>query len=150
MLVAEEAHAQLHVAGGVAVGRQQGAGVASGGDDALERLVDGLLHLGVAGLADQAHRGGEIGRRHVEHVDVVDLEDRIEVLDRLDVLDQRDQRGVVVGDLEVVGHAVALAAREQAAPADRRELRRLDERPGIVRGVDVGTQIAWAPRSRQR
>ncbi len=88
-------------------------------------------------VTDLAHRGRQVARRHEEDVDMVDLEDLIELPHRGDVLDQDDQQTLVVGGLEVVAHAEALAAREHAALSKRRELGGRDGRLGLGAGVDV-------------
>src|SRR5215831_15981648 len=65
-----DAHAQARVALDVAE-VDQGAGHAAGLDDLLDGTVDSLLDLGMPHVADLAHRGGQVARRHEEAVDVV-------------------------------------------------------------------------------
>src|SRR5437870_4720790 len=131
-----DAHPQpgiaLHVGGG-----DQRPGHAAGLDDLRQRPVDRLLDLRVSQVADLAHRGRQVARRHEEDINVVDLHDLVEVANRDDVLDQGDQQALVVGGLEVVAHAEALAAGEHATLAEWCELAGLDDSLGLGAGVDV-------------
>src|SRR5262245_30165503 len=76
----------------------QGAGRPAGPDDLADRAVDGLLDVGMGHVADVAHRGRQVARRHEEDVDMVDLDDLVELADGADVLDQDDEQALVVGD----------------------------------------------------
>src|SRR5438876_10924443 len=131
-----DAHTQPGVALDVGGGDQR-AGHAASLDDLRQRPVDRPLDLGVFQVPDLAHRRRQVARSHEEDVDVIDRQDRIEVADGGDVLDQDDQHVLVVGGLEVVAHAEALAAGEHAALAEGRKLAGRDDRLGLGAGVDM-------------
>src|SRR5215813_1981 len=130
------AHAEPCVALDVAE-VDQGAGHTAGLDDLLDRAVDRLLDVRVPHVADLAHRGRQVTRRHEEAVDLVDLEDLVERAHGDDVFDQDDEKALVVGGLEITVDAEALPARVHAALAERRELAGRDDRVGLGAGVDV-------------
>src|SRR5438045_8565341 len=74
------AHAQPRVALDI-VESDERAGHPAGLNDLGDRAVDRALYVGVADVADVAHRRGQVARRHEEDVDVVDLEDLVETRD---------------------------------------------------------------------
>ena len=109
--------------------------------DAAEGVFHGLSDFGDVGYlvpdAFVSHRCCEIAGGDEEDVDVFDFEDFVEVLIGDDVFDEDDEQGVVVGQLHVVGDAVALSAGVVASSADGRELAAEDDVLGFFGGVDV-------------
>ena len=96
-------------------------------------------------VADMPHRCRKVRGRDEKHADAVHIEDFVEIAPSLDVFDERDQQGFVIGAREIVANPVALAAGEQPALAEGRELAAGNDVLRVCAGIHVGYDDGLRP-----
>ncbi len=124
------------------VEREEAGGLA-GGADAGDGVLDRGDDLGVAGVAEVAEAGREVGGADEEAVDAVDGGDRLEGVEAGAGLDLDDQAELLLGAGEVVGDAAVAGGagqRRDAAHAARRVAHGGDGGLGLGGGLDVGDE----------
>ena len=90
------------------------------------------------------HGLGQVGGCNEKHVDVVYGQDLFQVLQRLYLFQQHNHHRLVVGGLEVVGHAEGLPPAKHAPVADGSILGGKSRLLGGLAAVDVGDDDSHA------
>ena len=100
-------------------GGGQDAGRLAGGADARDAVGNDRLHLGVARVAQVAHRGGQVGRADEHTVHPRRGGDGVEVVQGLRGFGLHQQADLVVGLVDVVRVRRQREARASALPMPR-------------------------------